>query len=238
MNDRHIVSSFDRDLDGVQIELVKMGGLVEEALRNAARALATGDTALAHTVRKSDRVIDDLEIKIKTDVARVLALRAPTAGDLRLVLAVMDISSHLERCGDYAKNIAKRTVATADAPNLGDSTNALRRMSDFVEGMVQDALNAFLKRDVKRAEAVIEKDVEADQIYTTLFRSLLTHMMEDPHHITAGMQLHFIAKNIERGGDHATAIAEQTIYLVTGTLPEDDRDKGDSTSLGLAETAS
>lgn len=236
MNDRHIVASFDRDLEGIQAGVIKMGGLVEVALADAATALKTHDIELAEKVRQGDRVVDDFDLTIKTDAAKLLALRSPTAGDLRTVLSVMEISSHLERCGDYAKNIAKRTIAMAGSNDVDDSLSAMGRMARFVEAMVKDSLDAYIQRDAEKAAEIIERDLEADQIYNALFRSLLTHMMEDPRNITVGMHLHFIAKNIERVGDHATGIAEQTIYLVTGELPEDDRPKEDKTSLSFEES--
>lgn len=238
MTDKHIVSSFDRDLESIQAAVMKMGGLVEVALADAAKALETRDVELAAKVRKNDKAIDELDLAIKTDTAKLIALRSPTAGDLRTVLSVMEISSHLERCGDYAKNISKRTIAMAQNDEISGTLSAMRRMSRFVEGMVSDALDAFIHRDKDKARDVIDHDVEADQIYNTLFRSLLTHMMEDHRNIAAGMHLHFIAKNIERVGDHATAIAEQTIYLVTGEMPEDDRPKMDGTSLVFQESES
>jgi phosphate transport system protein len=236
MNDKHIVSSFDRDLESIQATVMKMGGLVEKALMDAATALRTHDIELAETVRKGDKLVDELDQTVKTDAARLLALRSPTAGDLRTVLSVMEIASHLERCGDYAKNMAKRTIAMAGSGEINGSLGALGRMSSFVDRMVKDALDAYIARDVEKAEEIIERDLEADQIYNTLFRSLLTHMMEDHRNIAVGMHLHFIAKNIERVGDHATGIAEQTIYLVTGELPDDDRPKKDRTSLEFQES--
>jgi len=236
MIEKHIVTSFDHDLESIQASMMKLGGQVEEALANAAKALQTRDEELAQQVREGDRLIDDLDQSIKTDAARLLALRSPTAVDLRTVLSVMEISSNLERCGDYAKNIAKRSLAMAPAREINGSLSALRRMSRFVEAMIRDSLDAYIQRDVVKAQEIIERDVEADQIYNTLFRSLLTHMMEDHRNIAVGMHLHFIAKNIERVGDHATGIAEQTIYLVTGKLPEEDRPKQDRTSLELQES--
>lgn len=236
MTQEHIVSSFDRDLESIQATVMKMAGLVEEALRDATRALEARDVELADKVRKSDKAVDELDLVTKADAARVLALRAPTASDLRTVLSVMEISSHLERCGDYAKNIAKRTRVLVGMSEIDGTLSALRRMSVFVERMLSDSLDAYVQRDARRAEEIIDRDAEADQMYNTLFRSLLTHMMEDPRNITAGMHLHFIAKNIERVGDHATGIAEQTIYLATGVMPEDDRPKKDRTSTELQES--
>ncbi|MBE0414705.1 phosphate signaling complex protein PhoU [Yoonia sp.] len=233
MNEKHIVSSFDRDLEGIQAAVMKMGGLVEIALTGAATALKTRDIELAEKIRSGDRVIDTMDQTIKIDAAKLIALRGPTAGDLRTVLSVMEISSHLERCGDYAKNIAKRTIAMSGNGEINETLSGLHRMARFVEAMIKDALDAYVQRDVVKAAEIIERDAEADQIYNTLFRSLLTHMMEDHRNIAVGMHLHFIAKNIERVGDHVTGIAEQTIYMVTGEMPGDDRPKEDQTSLSL-----
>ena len=231
MSTEHIVSSFDRDLEGIQAKVMRMGGLVEEALRNAVRALEDGDLDLARVVRHGDKAIDALNEEIRSQTAQLLALRAPTAIDLRLVLSVMAISASLERIGDYAKNIAKRTPTVADATKINGSIGSLRQMTQFVIRMISDALDAYIQHDTDLAEDVFERDREADQMYNMLFRALLTHMMEDHRNIATGMHLHFIAKNIERAGDHATTIAEQTIYMVTGSAPDDDRPKGDTTPL-------
>ncbi len=238
MSEKHIVASFDRDLEGVQAAVLRMGGLVEVALAEALRSLETADMDLAEKVRRGDRAIDEMDVTIRSDCARLLALRSPTASDLRAVLSVMEISTHLERCGDYAKNMAKRTIAMSGNAEVSGMRNSLRQLSKFVEAMVRDALDAYIHRDPAMAQQIIDRDAEADEIYNTLFRSLLTHMMEDNRNIAVGMHLHFIAKNIERVGDHATGIAEQTLYLVTGALPEDDRPKADTTALSLDESAS
>jgi len=230
MTSQHIVSSFDRDLEGLQARLMKMGGQVELAVGNAIKALETRDLELSQTVRRNDKIIDGMDEDIKAETARVLALRAPTAGDLRTVLSVMTMSSHLERCGDYAKNIAKRTTVLVETNPIEGTVPALRRMVRMVENMLADSLDAYIQHDAEKAEDVRTRDLEVDQMYNTLFRSLLTHMMEDPRNITACMHLHFIVKNIERMGDHATSIAEQTIYLVTGEMPDEDRPKGDTTA--------
>ncbi|MGI3210040.1 phosphate signaling complex protein PhoU [Roseovarius tibetensis] len=236
MNSQHIVSSFDRDLEGLQARLMKMGGQVELAVGNAIKALETRDLELSQTVRRNDKIIDGMDEDIKAETARVLALRAPTAGDLRTVLSVMTMSSHLERCGDYAKNIAKRTTVLVETNPIEGTVPALRRMVRMVENMLADSLDAYIQRDAEKAEDVRTRDLEVDQMYNTLFRSLLTHMMEDPRNITACMHLHFIAKNIERMGDHATSIADQTIYLVTGEMPDEDRPKGDTTAYNAPES--
>ena len=160
--------------------------------------------------------------------ARLIALRAPTATDLRMVLAVIKISASLERVGDYAKNMAKRTEVLSQMPAIEGAGMALRRMSQAVNKMLQDALDSYIRRDADLAQDVRLRDLEVDQMYNALFREFLTHMMEDPRNITSCMHLHFIAKNVERMGDHATSIAEQVVYLVTGELPDEARPKGNS----------
>ncbi len=227
----HIASAFDRDLEGIQALILKMGGLVEEQILSAARSLEERDEELAEKVRASDKRVDALEDQVNTEVARVIALRAPTARDLRVVLTVMKISANLERIGDYSKNIAKRTGIVVQTPPIGSSAGAIRRMSKTVDLMLKDALDAYVQHDVELAYAVRERDQDVDQMYNALFREFVTYMMEDPRHITACMHLHFIAKNIERMGDHVTSIAEQVIYLVTGEVPEEERAKKDRTSL-------
>jgi phosphate transport system protein len=230
MSQSHILSAFDRDLEVIQTLVLKMGGLVEAAILDAAEALETLDSDLALKVRQGDRAIDVLEQEINTECARVIALRAPAASDLRTVLTVMKIAANLERCGDYAKNLAKRTALLVQMPALGGTTGSVRRMAKAVTLMLKDALDAYFARDPARAEEVRQRDQEVDQMYNALFRELLTHMLEDPRDITAAMHLHFIAKNIERVGDHATGIAEQVVYLVTGQMPGEARPKADSTS--------
>lgn len=227
----HIASAFDRDLEAIQTHIMKMGGLVEASIRDSARSLDTRDEELAETVRRGDKAIDALEEMINEEAARVIALRAPTASDLRLILSVIKISANLERIGDYGKNMAKRTGVLAQMAPVNDSTGALRRMAREVEMMLKDALDAYIQRDDELARAVIERDRDVDQMYNALFREFLTFMMEDPRNITACMHLHFIAKNVERMGDHVTSIAEQVVYLVTGEHPEDPRPKADKTSV-------
>lgn len=231
MVDQHIASAFDRDLEAIQAQIMKMGGLVEDAIRQGAHALEARDEELAQEVRAADKAIDGLEEIIDEEAARVIALRAPTAGDLRLVLSVIKIAGNLERIGDYAKNMAKRTTILANGVDVSEGTSALRRMAREVELMLKDALDSYIQRDVELANDVIMRDKDVDQMYNALFREFLTHMMEDPRNISACMHLHFIAKNTERMGDHVTSIAEQVVYLVTGEKPEEDRVKADTTSI-------
>jgi phosphate transport system protein len=235
MQDHHIASAFDRDLEAIEARIMKMGGLVEAAIRDAAKSLLTRDGDLAAAVRAGDKAIDRLEEEINGEAAQLIALRAPTAIDLRLVLSVMKISGNLERIGDYAKNQAKRTKVLAAMSTVSDSARSLRRMAREVEAMLRDALDAYIQRDAELALDVIERDRDVDQMYNALFRELLTFMMEDARAITPSMHLHFIAKNIERMGDHVTAVAEQVVYLVTGEMPEEDRPKADKTSEFMPE---
>jgi phosphate transport system protein len=229
MNTAHIATAFDRDLESTQALVLRMGGLVETALLDAAEALDTRDEDLAARVRAGDAAIDALEDQINAECARLIALRAPTAGDLRTVLTVMKIAAALERAGDYAKNLAKRTPILTQMPQVPGATGSIRRLAKAVVVMLTDALDAYIRRDAKLAADVRLRDRDIDQMYNSIFREFLTHMMEDPRNIGPCMHLHFIAKNIERVGDHATSVAEQVIYLVTGSMPEDDRPKVDST---------
>ncbi|MEL6103622.1 MAG: phosphate signaling complex protein PhoU [Pseudomonadota bacterium] len=231
MTDQHIASAFDRDLEAIQAQIMKMGGLVEAAIMEAAVSLEERDEERAEKVRHADKAIDGLEETINEEAARVIALRAPTAIDLRVILSIIKISANLERIGDYAKNLAKRTSVLAQLAPVNDSAGALRRMAREVERMLKDALDAYVARDAELAVDVISRDRDVDQMYNALFREFLTFMMEDPRNITACMHLHFIAKNVERMGDHVTAIAEQVVYVVSGERPDDVRLKADQTSL-------
>jgi phosphate transport system protein len=235
MQEHHIASAFDRDLEAIQAQIMKMGGLVEAAITDGANSLEARDEELAEKVRAADQIIDNLEEAINEECARTIAIRAPTAIDLRLILTVMKISANLERIGDYAKNMAKRTGVLSQMAPVGDSTSAVRRMAKEVGVMLKDALDAYIQRDAELARDVIARDREIDQMYNALFREFLTFMMEDPRNITACMHLHFIAKNVERMGDHVTSIAEQVVYLVTGEKPEESRPKADRTSLDAQE---
>lgn len=234
MSDQHISSAFDRDLETIQALITRMGGLVEAAILEAAKALEARDVEAAEAVRKGDAVIDALEEKINEEAARTIALRAPVSKDLRSLLSVLKLASSLERVGDYAKNMAKRTPVLAEMQAISGADAALRRMAREVQSMLSDVLNAYLRKDVELAEAVRQRDLEVDQMYNALFREFITFMMEDPRNISACMHLHFIAKNVERMGDLVTNMAEQIIYMVTGELPDESRPKLDSTAAAKA----
>lgn len=239
MAEQHIARAFDRDLEAIQALVMKMGGMVETAILDAAQALESRNEDLAEQVRQNDKAIDALELKINEEAARLIALRAPTASDLRMVLSVMKIASSLERVGDYAKNMAKRAQALGQlgaSPVVTGAGASLRRMARAVSDLLSDALDAYAGRHLDLAQDVRARDREIDQMYNALFREFLTHMMEDPRNITPCMHLHFIAKNTERMGDHATAIAEQVVYLVTGELPDDPRPKVENVA-GLGKAA-
>jgi len=232
-SNQHIRSAFDRDLDRVQAKMLKMGGLVEAAILDAAKSFETNDIDLANDVRARDKAIDALEAEINEEVTRIIALQSPAASDLRILLSILKVSANLERIGDYAKNMAKRTNVLLQMPMIENSPAALRNLSREVQLMLKDALDAYVRRDTDMAHDVISRDTDVDELYNSLFREFLTYMMEDPRNITACMHLHFIAKNIERMGDHVTSIAEQVVFLVTGEMPAEPRDKADQTSTNV-----
>jgi len=229
-NSKHIVKAFDKDIGGVEGLLLEMGGMVEAQLSDATTVLLKRDTELGAEVRKKDKRINELEHEIHERAVRLLALRQPMADDLRVIVGFMKVAANLERIGDYAKNIAKRTKVLAKTQAVGASENTLKRMSNLVQAMINDALDAFIKRDLDAANDILLRDEEVDLLHNTLFRELLTHMMEDPRNITPSMHLLFIAKNIERSGDHVAGIAQQIHYLVSGDMPDEKRPKGDKTS--------
>ena len=235
MESGHIVKSFDNDLGQIESLLLEMGGLVESQISEAVRALTDRDVELGEKIRANDKRVDDLEVQINELTIKTLALRQPMAEDLRAVVTALKVAANLERIGDYAKNIAKRTSVLAQSPHIGSYSTTIKRMSKLVQDMVRDVLDAYVARDSETAEDLRLRDEEVDQLHTTLFRELLTYMMEDPRNITPCLHLLFIAKNIERMGDHTTGIAEQVYYLVTGTQLDEDRPKGDMTSFMSAE---
>ncbi|WP_396279826.1 phosphate signaling complex protein PhoU [Histidinibacterium aquaticum] len=233
----HIVSAYDRDLEAIQALVMRMGGLVEAAILDSARALETRDVELAEKVRAGDRTVDELEVQINEECARTIAIRGPVSQDLRVLLTVFRLSGSLERVGDYAKNMAKRTSVLVEMRPLPGADSALRRMAREVQLMLKDTLDAYVRRDAELAEDVRQRDHDVDQMYNAIFREFLTFMMEDPRNITGCMHLHFIAKNIERMGDLVTNMAEQVIYLVTAKMPDDSRPKGDETPYMRAEAS-
>ena len=227
--DEHIVKSFDEELQHLREVILRMGGLAEAQLASAVEALVKRDSDLARRVVDKDEAIDELEEDVDTSAMRLLALRQPMADDLREVISALRIASDLERIGDYAKNVAKRATVLSQVPAIRP-THAVPRMARLVQAIIKDTLDAYVDGDAEKAVAVWRRDEEVDEMYTSLFRELLTYMMEDPRNITCATHLLFIAKNIERMGDHVTNVAELIHFRVTGRQIEGGRPKGDTTS--------
>ena len=221
METEHIVKSFDADLRQIQDMILEMGELVENQIKIAAKALKHRDHDRASQVIANDEEINRREREVDRLAIRILALRQPMAEDLRSVIAGLKIAGNLERIGDYAKNIATRTNTLADQPKVASSGTSLKSMSKLVREMIKFALNAYVTHDRKVLETVYEQDEEVDQMNDALFRELLTYMMEDQRNITACMHLLFVAKSIERMGDHVKNMAEQVHFMIFGDLTED-----------------
>jgi phosphate transport system protein len=211
----HTLKAFDDDLNHLRASIAEMGGLAEAAIAAAMRVLADRDCEGARRVVEEDRRIDALESEIERLAVQIIALRAPMADDLREVVAALKIVGVVERIGDYAKNIAKRVPAIQDSPNLRP-LSLLPEMGRIVAEMVRSALDAFVARDSAKAALVCERDKAVDDFYNSIFRTLLTFMMESPNNITPATHLLFVAKNLERIGDHATNIAEMVYFAATG----------------------
>ncbi len=223
MVEHHTVRAFDDDIDKLRGLIAEMGGRVEAALEDAMTALIQQDAAKAQTVVENDQRIDALEAEIDRLVVQTIALRAPMADDLRGLIAALKIAGVVERIGDYAKNIAKRVPKVASHRTI-EPISLLPSMAQIAGEMVGDALNAFAARDAALAEAVVARDTVVDSFYNSIFRTLVTYMVENPKTISECAHLLFIAKNIERIGDHATNVAEMVYYAATGDyLPERER---------------
>ena len=225
----HIVKSYDEELKRLTGEIQRMGDLALAQLDAAIDAVMSRDSATAMTVAQSDGAIDALEQEVSQDVVRLLALRQPMARDLREILAALRIAADIERIGDYAANVAKRSIVLNQSAPV-QLAYALPRLARLAEGLVRDVLGAYHDNDADRALAAWARDEELDEQYTGLFRELLTYMMEDPRTIGSSTHLLFIAKNIERSGDHATNIAENVYFLVHGQQIAQIRRKGDMTA--------
>lgn len=226
----HIVKSYDEELRHLDSLIAEMGGMAEDQLRNAIAALVNRDKDLALHVIAEDKKLDALESEADAFTMQILARRQPMAEDLRAVIVALKMSANLERIGDYSKNIAKRAMTLSTEAPPGGTAATLGRMAALVQGMIKSVIDAYVTRDIDLADDVRARDAEVDLLHTSLFRELLTHMMEDPRQITCATHFLFIAKNIERIGDHATNVAEYIHFLVTGKIPEDEREKKDATS--------
>ena len=226
----HIMKSYDEELSRLSKTIVEMGGLAESQLAAAIEAVAKRDSELADRVVEGDARVDELERESDNLAIRILALRQPMARDLREIFAALKIGSDLERICDYAANVAKRSIALAQTPPI-QPVYALPRMGALALALVKDVIDAYVERDADKALDVWRRDEELDEMYSSLFREFLTYMMEDPRNIGACTHLLFMAKNIERIGDHATNIAERLYYLVHGQALTEMRPKGDKSSL-------
>src|SRR6516162_2876438 len=232
MASEHMVRAYDDELQKLNNTVAEMGGLAESQLGTAIEAVVTRDVDLAARVVEGDPKVDQLERDLDNLAIRLLALRQPVARDLREVFAALKIGSDLERIGDYAANVAKRSIALSQAPPVRP-VYALPRMARLAQLLVKEVIDAYVSRDADKAYAVWMRDEELDAMYASLFRELLTYMMEDPRNIGPCSHLLFMAKNIERIGDHATNIAEDLYYLVHGTPLTQQRPKGDESSLAV-----
>ena len=216
----HTVKAFDEDITRLRGLIAEMGGLAEVAIDEAMRALVSGDEELAGAVVERDRKLDALEVEVDAMAIRVIALRAPMADDLREIIAALKIGGVIERIGDYAKNIAKRVGKVEDRKRFEPLT-LIPAMAEVAAGMVHDVLTAFAARDPVLAREVIERDAKVDAFYDSIFRNLVSYMVENPATISSAAQLLFVARNIERIGDHATNVAEMVQFAALGTLPPD-----------------
>jgi len=222
----HTLKAFDKDLDRLRALISEMGGLAEHAIGEAMRCLVQRDVEGAKRIVADDKKLDALEIETERRVVQLIALRAPMAGDLRDTVAALKISGVVERIGDYAKNIARRVPQLESAGQI-EPLSLLPEMARIATEMVHDVLDAFVNRDAEAAVRVVERDKAVDDFYDSIFRTLLTFMMENPNNIGQSAHLLFVAKNLERVGDHATNIAEMVYYAATGRhmteRPEEDR---------------
>jgi len=228
----HIVKSFDEDLKRLNNVIAEMGGLAEAQLTRAVEALVRRNSELAAQVVQDDKRIDALETEVGQMTVRMLALRQPMAQDLREVVAAIKIASDIERIGDYAKNIAKRAIVLSAVQPLKPAAS-IPRMSQLALQIIKDVLDSYIEKDAEGARAAWRRDEEVDEMYNSLFREMLTYMMEDPRNIGPCTHLLFIAKNIERIGDHATNVAEIVYFLVHGRSLDEERPKGDTTNVPI-----
>lgn len=232
----HTVRSYEDDLRRLRDMIARMGGLAERQVADATSALIRRDSVLAGEVVGRDAQIDTLEREIESFCVQLLALRQPMAQDLRVIVGSLKISHDLERIGDYASNAAKRSIVVASQPLYG-SLNGFQRLALLVQENLKGAIDALVGDDADKAYEIWRNDEPVDEIYNGIFREMLTFMMEDPRNITAATHLLFIAKNLERIGDHATNIAETVYYAVLGRTLTEDRPKADGSAYAVVRPA-
>ncbi|WP_439872988.1 phosphate signaling complex protein PhoU [Rhizobium leguminosarum] len=228
MASTHIFSAYDDDLKFLSRRISEMGGLAEQMVSESVRALVNGDTALAQKVISDDVILDHAEREIGDKAIVTIARRQPMASDLREIMGSIRIAADLERVGDLGKNTAKRVIAVQSTGVPRKLARGLEHLSELALVQLKEVLDVYTNRSADKANAIRERDNEIDAMYTALFRELLTYMMEDPRNITPCTHLLFMAKNLERVGDHATNIAETIYYMTTGSQPEGERPKDDS----------
>jgi phosphate transport system protein len=229
---QHVVKSYDQELKRLRGMITQMGGIVETQVALAAEAIMHRDAAAAARAVEEDPKVDALEREVETFVIRLLALRQPVAGDLRQIVAALKITGDIERIGDYAANVAKRSIVLVEF-SLPYSLAGLAHMAQLVQQQLKSVIDAFGDNDADKAMEVWRSDQVVDDIYNAIFRELITYMMEDPRNITPCTHLLFIAKNLERIGDHATNVAETVYYAVKGESLPEARPKGDTSAYAV-----
>jgi phosphate transport system protein len=237
MTDYHTTKAFDTDLQDLSRMVAEMGGLAEKLVADSIDALAKRDSALAQRITVADATIDNLQREIEEKAVNTIARRQPMAVDLREIVGALRVANDLERIGDLAKNIAKRVIALNSEFPPPKLIRGVEHMTDLVLGQLKAVLDAYARRDLSKAMAVWRGDEEIDAVCTSVFRELLTYMLEDPRNITFCIHLMFCAKNVERMGDHATNIAETVHYVIDGRPIVETRPKGDTTTLATLKAA-
>lgn len=227
----HILTAYDDELKFLTRRISEMGGLAEQMVSDAVRALVNSDAALAQKVISDDVILDNAEREVGDKAITTIAKRQPMAADLREIIGTLRIASDLERVGDLGKNTAKRVIAVQSTGVPRKLARGIEHLSELALVQLKEVLDVYTTRSVEKAQAIRERDEEIDAMYTSLFRELLTYMMEDPRNITSCTHLLFCAKNIERVGDHATNIAETIYYMATGAQPEGERPKDDTANM-------
>jgi phosphate transport system protein len=222
----HTMKAYDKELDTLERRIAEMGGIAEKMVIDAMDALSSADSVLAHRVVATDPRLDALQREIENLSVMTIARRQPVAVDLRELISAIRVAGDLERVGDLAKNIAKRAIKIGAEGRLPRAIVGLRHMNEVATELMKDVLDAYAQRDAERAREVWERDQDLDALEDSVFRDLLTHMMEDPRNITFCAHLLFCSKNIERIGDHATNIAETVVYLATGETMPTERPRG------------
>lgn len=230
MTQSHIMTAYDEELRFLSRRIAEMGGMAEQMAADAVRALVNADAALAQRVISDDAILDAAEREITDKAILTIARRQPVANDLREIMGSIRIASDLERVGDLGKNTAKRVIAVQQSGVPRALARGMEHLSELALAQLKDVLDVYTTRSAEKAQAIRDRDEEIDAMYTSLFRELLTYMMEDPRNITSCTHLLFCAKNIERIGDHATNIAETIYYMTTGTQPDGERPKDDNTA--------